>query len=318
MYADRNTHSNRFAALSQATVEPLSRRVNEISSNFVVGRQEDPSELFQYLLGHMTNCLSPVDWIWNINSSSTIIQDIFGVQLQSVIVCNKCGNKTLNETWESMWTVSITSQTNLLQALNEFCKEEILSDDNAFHCLTCNQFVPATRSYQLIKTLPVIPVHLKRFVYDQRTNTVNKIKKFIGYPELLDMTPYFDKNIQESLTANKENNVLLYQLHAVVVHLGERAQSGHVYAYIQSPDGLWYKANDSSVTHVDINEVVTNKDAYMLFYSKVSKDKIIFNTSTIEINTTLSSQISLSVPTSTTFENEHDKEINNHQNLVSL
>lgn len=132
MYANRNTHRDLFSTLSQATAEPLARRINEISSNFVIGRQEDPSELFHYLLDHLTECLSPISWTPNINSVSTVIQDIFGVQLQSVVVCRKCGNKTSTEYWEVMWSLSIDSQTTLLQSLTEFCKSELLYGDNAF------------------------------------------------------------------------------------------------------------------------------------------------------------------------------------------
>jgi ubiquitin carboxyl-terminal hydrolase 36/42 len=252
------------------------------------------------------------------NSFSTVIQDIFGVQLQSMVVCGKCRNKTSTEYWESIWSVSINSDTTLLQFLTEFCKPELLCGDNAYKCLTCTHLVQATRSYHLIKVSPIITIHLKRFSYDKYTHTTSKIKTFISCPELLDLAPYFDENSRASIRANKQDNALIYQLYAVVVHLGEAPTSGHIFAYIRSPDGLWYKANDNYITKVDINQVLTNKDAYMLFYSQAPKSKLVFNKTTTETNTTPLSPTSSSIESLSPLKTHENKRTNNHQYLVSL
>ncbi|CAF1116954.1 unnamed protein product [Rotaria sp. Silwood1] len=318
MYANRNNSSDLFSTLSQATAEPLARRIHEISSVFVVGRQEDPSELFHHLLAHMTECLSPIHWNPNINHLSTIIQDLFGVQLRSLIVCSRCRNITSTECWDSMWSISINSQGTLCQFLSDFCKPELLCGENAYQCLQCNQLVPATKSYHLINALPIITIHLKRFNYDRRTNTTSKINAFVSYPALLDLTPYFDKKNQDSNTANKQSTPYIYELYAVVVHLGEEPTSGHIYAYIRSPDALWYKANDKTITLVDINQVLTNKDAYMLFYSKVTEDKLVLNEIILNSNTTLLSQKSLPFSILSPLEIHDNKKTTNHHDLVSL
>lgn len=39
----------------------------------------------------------------------------------------------------------------------------------------------------------------------------------------------------------------LYRLYAVLVHQGEKASSGHYYAYLRMHDGKWYKFNDEIV-----------------------------------------------------------------------
>ena len=319
-YVNHDSHCDMFSTLSQATAEPLARRINEISTTFTIGRQEDPSELFICLLNHMTECLSSSNSISNINSFSTIIQDIFGVHFRSVVICSKCQNKTSTENWESMWAVSIDAQTTLLQSLVEFCKPELLCNgDSAYHCSTCAQRVQATKSLHLVKALPIITIHLKRFNYNQQTNTINKIKTFISYPELLNLAPYFDPNIKESIESNKENIVLIYQLYAVIAHLGEQPTSGHIYAYILSPDGLWYKANDVSITQVNINQVLTNENAYMLFYSKKSEDKFVFNETAIEINRTPSaSRTSSSVARLSTLKTLNNNKTTVYRRLVSL
>ncbi|CAF1219630.1 unnamed protein product [Rotaria sordida] len=318
MYTNRNDHCDLFSTLSQATAEPLARRIHEISSVFVIGRQEDPSELFHHLLAHMTECLSPIHSNPNINYLSTVIQDLFGVQLRSLVVCSRCRNVTSTECWDSMWSISINSQGTLCQFLTDFCKPELLCGKNAYQCLQCNQLVPATKSYHLIKALPLITIHLKRFVYDRRTNTTSKIKTFISYSALLDLTPYFDKKNHDSNTVNSQNTSSIYELYAVIVHLGEETTSGHIYAYIRSPDALWYKANDKTITPVDINQALTNKDAYMLFYSKVTEDKLVFNEIILNSNITSLSKKDSPFSTLSSLQTHENKETTNHQDLVSL
>ncbi len=46
----------------------------------------------------------------------------------------------------------------------------------------------------------------------------------------------------------------MYKLYAVLVHEGEKAESGHYYAYIRLKDS-WYKFNDEEVTTATQNEV---------------------------------------------------------------
>ncbi|CAF4160885.1 unnamed protein product, partial [Rotaria magnacalcarata] len=87
--------------------------------------------------------------------------------------------------------------------------------------------VPATRSLQISKALPVIFIQLKRFTYDKALRMIRKIHQSVTFPEILNLDCYFDQDIQE---LNKENNTIdnfVYKLNSVVVHLGENATSGH-------------------------------------------------------------------------------------------
>ena len=40
----------------------------------------------------------------------------------------------------------------------------------------------------------------------------------------------------------------VYALYAVLVHAGHSAHSGHYYAYVKSPTGVWHNMNDSMVS----------------------------------------------------------------------
>lgn len=63
-------------------------------------------------------------------------------------------------------------------------------------------------------------------------------------------------------------------MNSVVVHLGEYATNGHVYAYVCSPDGYLCKADDEQLTPVDLDLVLNQKDAYILCYVKMLKNSI--------------------------------------------
>ncbi|TYH80204.1 hypothetical protein ES332_D03G115800v1, partial [Gossypium tomentosum] len=60
---------------------------------------------------------------------------------------------------------------------------------------------------------------------------------------------------------------LRYQLFAVVKHSGFRPTAGHYVCYIRSSPNIWHKMNDSRVTCVE-EEAVLSQEAYILLYAK--------------------------------------------------
>jgi len=54
---------------------------------------------------------------------------------------------------------------------------------------------------------------------------------------------------------------LNYRLYAVLVHVGSSMHSGHYYSYVRSPNNRWYKADDTSMTQCDLNQVLTQHGA---------------------------------------------------------
>ncbi|KAJ1673488.1 hypothetical protein EV182_005130 [Spiromyces aspiralis] len=60
-----------------------------------------------------------------------------------------------------------------------------------------------------------------------------------------------------------------YNLYAVLVHAGGSARSGHYYAFVKSPGGVWYEMNDSMVTQASERRVL-QASAYLLFYQRSS------------------------------------------------
>ncbi|CAF4164381.1 unnamed protein product [Rotaria sp. Silwood2] len=266
-----------FSQLCQASAVSMGRQINKLSSSFVVGRQEDPSEFLIVLLNHMIQCFSPMKLLSCSTFLSNPIDIIFGINLETSITCSICFNKTQQNNHECVWSVAISSCFNLKQALDSFCSTEELAGDDMFFCSKCETKVVALKSTKLTDPSPVIFIHLKRFFFDKTIKTIHKMDHFIAYPELLDLSSLICPTVIQSNQENYSLNEFLYQLNSVVVHVGENANNGHIFSYIRSPDNLWYKADDESITRVDLSDVLTDNNSYILCYSKVSRQKIISN-----------------------------------------
>ncbi|CAF4088654.1 unnamed protein product [Adineta steineri] len=286
-----------FSQLSQSSAVQLARKIPQLSVNFVVGRQEDPSEFITFLFDHLMNCLSSVNISLFSTYLSNPLQHIFGINLKSEVNCMNCSNKTSQENYEAVWSIPIVSHTNLEAALIAFCKPQQLANEDSFDCLKCKAHVSASQSLKLNQTSPIIIIHLKRFIYDTQTQTIRKIKNFISYPELLDIHPYIHKDMLQLDNENYKFTDFIYQLYAVLVHLGETANNGHIFSYVQAPDTRWYKANDESITQVNLDSVLAENNSYMLFYARLTEENInLLQSTDITSNTRSTSPLASSTP----------------------
>ncbi|CAF1464470.1 unnamed protein product, partial [Rotaria sordida] len=266
--------SNLFCELGQASAFQIARRITELSSSFVPGQQEDPSEFLIVLLNHFMQCISSND---NTSFSTYLcnpLHSIFGINIKSSITCTSCQVQTTKKNYETIWSIPIISYYNLQEALAAFCSKEKLTGDNALQCSQCHTKTTALQSLQLANTSSIIIIHLKRFIYDQSKKLTRKLTHFISYPEFLNIAPYVaNNNASEEVQKNDPSDESIYMLYAVIVHLGKTANNGHIFAYIRSPDNLWYKINDELVTSTDPKAVFSDNNSYVLWYTKLSEEK---------------------------------------------
>ena len=146
----------------------------------------------------------------------------------------------------------------LEELLTNFNEIEKLSNDNQWYCPKCKQFQLADKKMEIYSINEVIILHLKRFKNNQKNNC---------YVEF----PLEGLNLGEYLPKKNEKNI--FDLFAVANHVGG-LNGGHYFAYCKNfKDGEWYEFNDSHVSKINKNEVVSSK-AYVLFYSKRREEKI--------------------------------------------
>ena len=83
--------------------------------------------------------------------------------------------------------------------------------------------------------------------------------------------PIHELDMSNHTIRNPSGQKLLYDLYAVVTHLGKH-QTGHFRVSAKSSiDGKWYNFDDSRVLPCEESRIVS-RDAYILFYQK-KKDK---------------------------------------------
>lgn len=172
----------------------------------------------------------------------------------------------------------------LSECLDEFGKEEILSEMDTWYCPRCKEHRRASKKLELWKLPDILVLHFKRFAGGTRSN---KLDVLVDFPiEGLDMT----KRIVES-----DGNDVIYDLFAVDNHYGGLG-GGHYTAYAKSYiDQQWYDYNgmpapctsslhppnydkhnylpsapDSSVSQVKDPSLMVNPAAYLLFYRRRS------------------------------------------------
>lgn len=151
---------------------------------------------------------------------------------------------------------------SLEDCLDEFEKEEILSEEDKWYCPKCKEFCRAAKKFDLWRTPDILIVHLKRF--SSSGHRRDKIDATVDFPiEGLDIS----SRVLETEDGQQE----VYDLIAVDDHMGGMG-GGHYTAFAKNfEDAGWYKFDDSSVTPVrDTSRMITSH-AYLLFYRRRSE-----------------------------------------------
>ncbi len=239
--------------------KPIVQKLQRISRNFRIGRQEDAHEFLRTFIDAMQKASLKVAGM-NPNDNSrlaetTSIHRIFGGYLQSQVKCKIC--KFASTTYDACLDISLEiygKSHTLENALRQHTKLEILDNNNRWRCDSCKKLVPATKQLKFRRLPLTLVVHLKRF-----SPYGDKISKRVEYPKELNM---------KSFTNNKDGEEsFMYDLYGVLVHAGSYASSGHYYSFVKASNGAWYEMNDSSIQQVGVKRAL-NQQAYILFYQK--------------------------------------------------
>jgi ubiquitin carboxyl-terminal hydrolase 4/11 len=127
----------------------------------------------------------------------------------------------------------------LEECLDEFGKEEILSELDTWYCPRCKEHRRASKKFELWKTPDILVIHLKRF----SSNAIrrDKLDVMVDFPiEGLDLT----SRVVEKEDGKQE----VYDLFAVDDHWGGLG-GGHYTAFAKSfIDNEWYEYNGRCLT----------------------------------------------------------------------
>jgi ubiquitin carboxyl-terminal hydrolase 48 len=168
----------------------------------------------------------------------TLFGDLFGGNHNIGISCDVC--KSLSNRKELFYVLQVPLSESVLESLSKATVAERLEGDNMYECGVCNVRTHATRSTQLLAPVPpILVLQMIRFHYDVKT--FNKIKKMtrVSAPRVLDMSPFVDV---ASVQISPES--LVYELYAVILHIGNSAHGGHYVAHVLQEDLTWVEMDD--------------------------------------------------------------------------
>ncbi|GLT71465.1 hypothetical protein SLA2020_434810, partial [Shorea laevis] len=237
-------------------------QLKNVGSQLGNGREEDAHEFLRYAIDTMQSvCLEEagVHASGSLEEETTLIGLTFGGYLRSKIKCTKCHGKSERQERMMDLTVEIEGDIGTLEeALHQFTRTEILDGENKYQCSRCKSYERAKKKMTVMEAPNILTIALKRF----QSGKFGKLNKPIQFPEILDLAPF---------TSGTSDKSPIYKLYGVVVHLDimNASFSGHYVSYVKNSQNKWFKIDDSTVTAVERERVLT-KGAYMLLYARCS------------------------------------------------
>lgn len=195
----------------------------------------------------------------------TWVHEIFEGTMATETRCLCC--ETVRTREESFLDLSVDIQQNssISSCLRSFSKSEVLRGDCKYYCETCCSPQEAERSMRIRRLPQVLALHLKRFNLQ-----LTKLSYRVVFPAELRLF---------NTTSDAEQSDRIYDLFAIVVHVGSQPNSGH-YITLANSYGVWILFDDDDVQVVDESYISafygltddqlahthSSESAYILFY----------------------------------------------------
>ncbi|KAL7896337.1 hypothetical protein HDV63DRAFT_246261 [Trichoderma sp. SZMC 28014] len=248
-----------------ANVEANARRLQEqldIKGNGELA-QSVQNALGSALMNNMTGYRTPgTGWV----------HDIFEGVLTSETKCLTCETASQRDETFLDLSIDLEQHSSVTSCLRKFSAEEMLCERNKFHCDHCGGLQEAEKRMKVKRLPKVLTLHLKRFKYTEDYSRLQKLFHRVVYPYHLRMF---------NTTDDAEDPDRMYELYAVVVHIGGNAYHGHYVSIIKTKDRGWVLFDDEMVEPVDkhfVRNFFGDKPgmatAYVLFYQETTFEKV--------------------------------------------
>ncbi|RAH87031.1 putative ubiquitin carboxyl-terminal hydrolase creB [Aspergillus japonicus CBS 114.51] len=280
----RRDHEMFRTAMHQDAHEFLILLLNEVVANVEAEAMKQPErslppaesmESSQHSLSSGSKTPNTTRWV----------HELFEGTLTSETQCLTCENVSQRDEIFLDLSVDLEQHSSVTSCLRKFSAEEMLCERNKFHCDNCGGLQEAEKRMK-IKRLPrILALHLKRFKYTEDLQKLQKLFHRVVYPYHLRLF---------NTTDDAEDPDRLYELYAVVVHIGGGPYHGHYVAIIKTQDRGWLLFDDEMVEPVDKNYVRNffgDKPglacAYVLFYQETTMEAVMKEQEQEDLNATM-------------------------------
>ena len=200
------------------------------------------------------------------------VHEIFEGTLTSETKCLTCEHASRRDEPFLDLSVDLAQHASVTACLRSFSAEEMLRERDKFFCDRCGGLQEAARRIK-VKRLPrILALHLKRFKYTEDLQRLQKLFHRVVYPYHLRLF---------NTTDDAADPDRLYELYAVVVHIGGGPYHGHYASVIKTPDRGWLLFDDELVEPVDkayvrnfFGDRPNQACAYVLFYQETTLEAV--------------------------------------------
>lgn len=156
----------------------------------------------------------------------------------------------------------------IYECIEEFKKEEVLSDSNAWYCPRCKDHRLARKKFELWSTPDILIVQLKRFNAFRTTATnIDKTITLVDFPT-------YGLDLRDDVEAAEKRKPPIYDLFAVDNHSGGFGW-GHYTAYAQNfNDRQWYVFNGTCSAPAGCMHIVTT-DLYRQHVLRTNQTRVL-------------------------------------------
>ncbi|KAJ3189810.1 hypothetical protein HDU85_000094 [Gaertneriomyces sp. JEL0708] len=193
----------------------------------------NPNESLREAL--LSDSRAPASWV----------HALFEGVLTNETKCLTCETVTSRDEAFLDLSVDVEPNCSLSSCLRNFSREETLRQKNKYFCDHCRSLQEAQKRMKIKRTPNILAVHLKRFKYQERLQRYVKLSYRVPFPLELRLFNTADG------AADPDR---LYQLFAVIVHIGTGPHHGHYVTLVKSHD-KWLLCDDDDVTPVDESEL---------------------------------------------------------------
>ncbi|KAF5357435.1 hypothetical protein D9757_013329 [Collybiopsis confluens] len=222
------------------------------------------------------------------NGDLTLVHKLFEGTLTSETRCLTCETVTSRDESFIDLSIDIEENSSVTACLRQFSASEMLCQRNKFFCDSCCELQEAEKRMKIKKLPNVLALHLKRFKYQEDVNKYIKLAYRVAFPLQLRLF----NTVDEAEDADR-----LYNLFAIVVHLGTGPHHGHYISIIKSLGSQWLVFDDDNVypiTEKDIPKYYGDSNsgsAYVLYYEAADIDR-----ASLGLQPSLSASASVSIP----------------------
>ncbi|KAH6596709.1 hypothetical protein BASA61_003403 [Batrachochytrium salamandrivorans] len=185
-------------------------------------------------------------------TSKTVILDLMRGEHMYVTTCRNCMSKSSKKESFQELEMDVSNCSSLLDCIYKYLADEILDGENQYMCTGCGSKQDASRHIRLLRLPKILNFQITRFQFDQKLLLKKKINKRIYFPQWIDMSPFILNSSMESV---------IYELHAVLLHKGYSANSGHYVQRVYSKrHSSWIDFDDENVTLMNVPSFQLEED----------------------------------------------------------